>query len=160
MGPAGTFCTMQMGTVSVLPSGGKANAEAAHTETSCSHCESMSLACLHLQIAFFSEGSPPCSALTFPFSPKRKKQRTSGALTSGSSDVMLAQLPRTPLSPHLLVSPVCFTQEDQHPSLASSGVVSFCISEEEIAVDDSMSFSPSFTICPAESGQRADPGSL
>lgn len=48
-------------------------------------------------------------------------------------------LSRGKLSLQRLMSPVCFTREDQRPSLDVSGLVSFSTFEEEIAIDDSMS---------------------
>ncbi len=63
------------------------------------------------------------SALPFPFSPKRNKQRSSGSFSTGSSGVMSAQCPLDLPSPRPFVSPVCFTQEDQCPSLVADGEV-------------------------------------
>ncbi len=40
-------------------------------------------------------------------------------------------------------APVCFAREDQRPSSAASGLVSFGTPEEEIAIDDSMSLTAS-----------------
>ncbi len=54
-----------------------------------------------------------------------------------------AQRLRAPFSPLRLVTPVCFPREDQCPSSAASGLVSFGTSEEEIAIDDSISLTAS-----------------
>ncbi len=115
---------------------GSAHAEATLTVSSCSHCENMSLACLHSQIALFHECSPPCPALPFSFSPKREKQQSSGSHLPGSGVLTSAKRLRTLLSPQCLVSPVCFTQKEQRPSSAASGLISFGMAKDEIAVDE------------------------
>ncbi len=93
----------------------------------------------------------PVSARGSPFSTKvvplaqlshfvsflrRKKQRSSGSFSAGSSGVTSAQRLRALPSPHSLISPVCFTQEDQCPSSAVSGLVSFGTSEEDVIIED------------------------
>ncbi len=74
---------------------------------------------------FPTKGGPPHSALSFPFSLNRKKQRSSGPFSAGSSSVTSAQCPRVLPSPRPLVFLVCFTQEEQCPSSAVSCLVSF-----------------------------------
>ncbi len=115
---------------------GVAHTEAALAGASCPHCEDMSLARLRSRIAFFHEGDPPRSVLP---SPLRKKQKNTGGSLSGMSGAATGQRPRTPLSLQRLTLPVCFTCMDQRPSLDASGLVSFGTSEEEIAVDETVS---------------------
>ncbi len=74
---------------------------------------------------FPTKGGPPHSALPFPFSLNRKKQRSSGPFSAGSSSVTSVQCPRVLPSPRPLVLLVCFTQEEQCPSSAVSCLVSF-----------------------------------
>lgn len=92
------------------------HAEAALTETSCSPCESMSLALLHSQIAFFKESDLASYGLPFSslLEPRWKKWWSRGNEQQGNS-----------LSPQCDESPVLFTREDQHPSSGASGMVSF-----------------------------------
>lgn len=110
-------------------------------------------------LPFFQEGGPPRSALPFPFSTKRKKQRSSGSFLAGSSCVASAQCPRAPPSLRTLDLPVCFTQEDQRPSSAASGLVSFGASEEVINVDVIADNSMSLAVSDAEEwrGSGGDP---
>ncbi len=89
-------------------------------------------------------------------------ERSSGTvrLLSGTSEVSSAQHPRTSLSPQRLMSLMCFTREDQRTSLDTSGLVSFGASEEEIAVDDSMSLTASDTdewVCSGEEPEAPPP---
>ncbi len=126
----------------------------------CPHCEDINLARLRSRIAFFHEGSPPHSIPPTPLSPRRKKQRNSEAPLSGTSEVSSAQHPHTSLSPQRLMSLMCFTREDQRTSLDTSGLVSFGASEEEIAVDDSMSLTASDTdewVCSGEEPEAPPP---
>ncbi len=79
---------------------------------------------------------------------------------SGSCDVTLAQHLHTLLSPQRLIPPVCFTREDQCPLSAVSGLVSFCASEEEVAIDDSMSLTASDgeeRVCSGEEPEAPSP---
>ncbi len=58
------------------------------------------------------------------------------------------------------MSPVCFTREDQRPSLDLSGLVSIGASEEEIAIDDSMSLTASDAdecVCSGEEPEAPPP---
>ncbi len=130
------------------------------TATSCSHCENMSLSLLHSCIAFFHEGGPLRPALPFPFSPKRKKQWSSGPHPSGLSEITSDQRPCTSLSLQRLSLPVCFTREDQRPSSAANGLVSFGASEEEVIVDDSMSLTASDAEEWAGSGEEPEAPAL
>lgn len=59
--------------------------------SSCSHCESMSLSSISSRINFFYEGPPPHSTLPIPSNPKRKKQRSSGSFSGGTSSVTSRQ---------------------------------------------------------------------
>ncbi len=119
---------------------GKSHADAALAGSDCSHCESISLASLRSQIAFFSESDPAPRALPFSSSqgPVRKKQRGRGSQRPVESELTPAQIPRASLSPHREVSPVLFSQPDQRPSASVSDLVSFGGSDDELA-DDSMS---------------------
>ncbi|KAF4104449.1 hypothetical protein G5714_015436 [Onychostoma macrolepis] len=119
---------------------GVAHAEGALAGASCPYCEDINLGRLCSWIAFFHEGDLPRS---IPPSPRRKKQRNSGSSLSGMSGAASAQRLHTPLSPQQLTPPVCFTSEDQRPSLDASGLVSFGASEEEIAVDETVSLTAS-----------------
>ncbi len=116
---------------------GKSHADDALAGSDCSHCESISLASLRSQIAFFSESD---RALPFSSSqgPVRKKQRGRGSQRPVESELTPAQIPRASLSPHREVSPVLFSQPDQRPSASVSDLVSFGGSDDELA-DDSMS---------------------
>ncbi len=98
-------CMRQMSTVSHEHAClGCAHAEAALTETACSHCKSMSLALLCSRIAFFSKGDPTLCALPFLSSqePRRKKQQSQKAAQMGSSKLMARMpcLPRSSMIPH------------------------------------------------------------
>ncbi len=90
---------------------GKSHADAALTGSDCSHCESISLASLRSQIAFFSESDSTPRALPFSSSqgPVRKKQRGRGSKRPVESELTPAQIPRVSLSPHREVSPVLFS---------------------------------------------------
>ncbi|KAL0153035.1 hypothetical protein M9458_051634, partial [Cirrhinus mrigala] len=66
----------------------------------------------------------------------RKKQWSGRSFSAGSGGVTSAQCPHAQLSPCPPVSPVCFTQDDQHPSFAASGLVSFVASEEDVIIVD------------------------
>ncbi|ROL48579.1 hypothetical protein DPX16_12195, partial [Anabarilius grahami] len=103
---------------------GKSHAEAALTETTCSHCESMSLASLRSPLAPSRE-------------PVRKKQRGRGSQRSDESELMSAQVLRASLSPHREASPIHFSRPGQRPSAIASDLVSFGGSDEE-PLDDSM----------------------
>ncbi|ROK16088.1 hypothetical protein DPX16_22706 [Anabarilius grahami] len=119
---------------------GKSHAEAALTEITCSHCESMSLASLCSRIAFFSESDSAPRALPFSSSPGpvRKKQRGRGSQRSDETELTPAQVPCTSLSPQREVSPVRFSHPDQRPSAIVSDLVSFGGSDEK-PLDDSIS---------------------
>lgn len=107
---------------------GSGHAKTVLTETSCSHCENMSLTCLHQQI--LHEGSPSRSALLFPFSHKRKKQWSSRTHPRGPGDVMAALPLHASPSLHCLMANdveewVCSNKEPKSPlcfSLHSSYV--------------------------------------
>ncbi len=87
---------------SLRPSGAwRASQRANFLNSSCFHCESMSLSRLCSRITFFTKQSPSL----------RSAERNSGA--AGLSCVTSAQSPRNLLSLRPLVSPVSFTQEDQ-----------------------------------------------
>lgn len=118
---------------------GVSHEEAALTEASCSHCDNMNLAHLRSRITFFHGGSPLRFVLPTPFSLNRKQQQHRWPIFSGSSDVVSAQHPYTSVSPQHFMSLVCYASEDQWPPSDASGLVSFCASEEEVVVDDSMS---------------------
>lgn len=91
----------------------KAHADAALTETSCSHCESMPLSSLRSRIAFFSEHGSAPHALPFPFSHEpRRKKRGQRAEQLEVSELTSAQTPRASLSPQKAISPVLFTRPD------------------------------------------------
>ncbi len=119
---------------------GKSHADAVLAGSDCSYCESISLASLRSRIAFFSESNPAPRALPFSSSqgPVRKKQRGRGSQRPVESELTPAQIPHASLSPHREVSPVLFSQPDQHPSASVSDLVSFGGSDDELA-DDSMS---------------------
>lgn len=95
----------------------------------CSHCESMSLACFHSQIAFFHEGGPPGPALPLLFSPEQW--------------VSSIHRPCALLSPRCLSFRCATQRRNKAPSSAASSLVSFGASEEEVAVKDSMSLAAS-----------------
>lgn len=57
------------------------------------HSENVSLTCLRSQIDFFPKGGPPRPALPFPFSSKRKIQRSSRAHPSDLGELTSARAP-------------------------------------------------------------------
>lgn len=103
----------------------------AHTDASCSHCESMSLSSLCSWIAFFSESKSAPRALLSLLSqePRRKKQWSQRAERPESSELMSAQILHASLSLHREISLVLFTHADQRPSCEVSSLVSFGGSE-------------------------------
>lgn len=109
---------------------GKAHAEA---KTSCSHCESLSLTSLCVQIAFFSESGPAPHAIPFSFSqePWRKKQWSQKVELTCASELVPAQIPCASASPQREDFPVLFSNADQHRSSGVSCLVSFGGSEED-----------------------------
>ncbi len=71
-----------------------------------------------------------------------KKQQGRGSQRPVESELTPAQIPRASLSPHREVSPILFSQPDQHPSASARNLVSFGGSDEELA-DNSMSLAAS-----------------
>ncbi|KAF4114474.1 hypothetical protein G5714_004697 [Onychostoma macrolepis] len=65
-----------------------------------------------------------------------------GCKRAEMSELMLAQTPRTSLSPTSEVLPIFFSRPDQRPSAAASDLVSFGGSEDEV-LDDSVSLAAS-----------------
>ncbi|KAK9967878.1 hypothetical protein ABG768_002242, partial [Culter alburnus] len=122
---------------------GKPHADAALTETSCPHCECMSLASLHAHAFFMESGS---ASRAFPSSssrePARKRQRGRGVQRSELGELTPAQRPPTSPSPVREPSPVLFARPEQRPSAEASDLVSFGGSEDE-QPDDSMSLAAS-----------------
>lgn len=94
---------------------GHAHAEAALTESSCSHCESISFELPHSWIAFFKEHNS-----------------TSHSLAHVGPVLACLSLPSASLNHKVL-----FTRNDQCPSSGASGMVSFGGSEE--GFDDTVS---------------------
>ncbi|KAK2900889.1 hypothetical protein Q8A67_009004 [Cirrhinus molitorella] len=88
----------------------------------------------------------PCSAILFPFSPKRKKQ---GRNCGG------CRLAQPSLRPP--VSPVCFTHKDQHPSNAARGLVFFGASEEDIIIKD-ITANDSMFLATSDAENKGGPG--
>ncbi len=118
---------------------GKSHADTALSRTDCSHCQSFSLASLRSRIAFFSESDSAPRAISFSSSqgPVRKKQQGRRFEQPGTSELTLAQYPRASPSPQREHSPVLFTQLNQRPSAATSNMISYGVSDNEL--DDSLS---------------------
>lgn len=123
---------------------GKPHADTALAGNSCSHCENMNIASLRSRIAFFSESDLAPRALPFSSSrePARKKRRGRGLKQQDESELTPAQPPRASFSPPRGDSPVLFVQPDQCPSAATSDLVLFGGTEEEL-LEDSMSLAAS-----------------
>ncbi len=118
--------------------------EKALSRTVCHHCGDMSLSSLRLRLAFFSETNPAPRALP-PFSsqgPERKRQQGRGFQHLEMSEFSPAVNPRTSLSLHREIYAVLFTHPDQHPSVATSDLVSFGGSNDG-ELDDSLSLAAS-----------------
>ncbi len=71
-----------------------------------------------------------------------KKQQGRGSQRPVESELTPAQIPRASLSPHREVSPILFSQPDQHLSASARNLVSFGGSDKELA-DNSMSLAAS-----------------
>ncbi len=75
----------------------------------------------------------------------RKKQRGRGFERPVTSELTSAQCPCASPSPQRELSPILFTQHDQHPSAATNNMISFGASDGEI--DDSLSLAASDELC-------------
>ncbi len=117
-----------MGTISLS----SAHAKAALTEGSCSYCKSMCLSGLRLRTSFFHEGNPLAQLSRFL---SLLRERNSGA-AGPSQRVRAISSWLSTCVPRPLISPVCFTQEDQRPSSAVRGLVYFGASEEVVIIED------------------------